>query len=207
MAGHAQKPQQVNIYRKPFLFTSHLLITALQLPNEAITTPKAARRNNGPKTTPKPTPTANKENIDPKAKSKTTTSAKADKDANKGDWRDIVLDEIRGEILCYDNAATVRRKLKKLLTDKSIIPGTSKKWTQASMTAEMQELERRGHPVEYNKNAIGPSVRSLGNFLKKSGQMGAGDSPCYYWGYVMLEKLRIWKGKKKSKTRLEAEEK
>ena len=96
--------------------------------------------------------------------------------------------------------------LKKLLTDKSTIPGSSKKWSQASMAAEMEELEKRGHPVPYNVNATGPSPRSLGNFLKKSGRMGAGDSPCYYWGYVLLEKLRIYNGEKKSKPRLKAEE-
>ena len=75
------------------------------------------------------------------------------------------------------------------------------------MVGEMQELEKRGHPVSYNANATGPTARSLGNlFLKKSGRMGAGDSPCYYWGYVMLEKLRISNGEKKSKLELKAEE-
>ncbi|CAF9926292.1 MAG: hypothetical protein HETSPECPRED_006296 [Heterodermia speciosa] len=141
-----------------------------------------------------------KENVDPK----TQDSTKPDHD--RGDYRDISLDEIKGEVPCYDDAATVRRKLKKLLTDKSIIPGTSKKWTQAAMVAEMQELEKRGHPVPYNQNATGPSARSLGNFLKKTGKMGAGDSPCYYWGYILSEKLRIWNGDKKSKPRLKAEE-
>ena len=74
--------------------------------------------------------------------------------------------------LGYDNAATIRRKLKRLLEDKSTIPGTSKKWSQASMAAKMQELEPRSHQVEYNENAIGPSARSLGNFMRKSGQNG-----------------------------------
>lgn len=32
------------------------------------------------------------------------------------------------------------------------------------------------------------------------------DSPCYYWGNVMLEKLRIYNGEKKSKPRLQAEQ-
>lgn len=178
--------------------------------------PKAARRTSGPNAAsnrkePYPRTSStnknpdDKENADPKSKSK--ASPKVDKSADKGDWRDIPLDEAKGEIPCYDNAATVRRKLKKLLSDKSTIPGNNKKWSQASMTAEMQELEKRGHPVEYKHNASGPSPRSLGNFLKKTGQMGAGDSPCYYWGYVMLEKLRIYNGDKKSKPRLEAEEK
>ena len=127
-----------------------------------------------------------KENVDPKPQDRTKP------DDNRGDYRDIPLDEVKGEVPCYDDASTVRRKLKKLLTDKSIIPGTCKKWTQASMVGEMQELESRGHAVSYNRNATGPTARSLGNFLKKTGKMGAGDSPCYYWGNIMLEKLRIW---------------
>ncbi len=111
------------------------------------------------------------------------------------------------EVPCYDNAATVRRKLNKLLSDKSTIPGTdNKKWSRASMASEMQELENRGHPVPYNKNANGPTVSSLTGFLKKTGNMGGGDSPCYYWGYVLLEKLRIYNGEKKSKPREKAEE-
>ncbi len=40
------------------------------------------------------------------------------------------------------------------------------------MAAEMQELESLGHPVEYNRNASGPTANSLAGFLKKSGQMG-----------------------------------
>ncbi|KAL2046869.1 hypothetical protein N7G274_000887 [Stereocaulon virgatum] len=147
-----------------------------------------------------------KENLDPKASSISKTLPKSDEITTKGDYRDIHLDEVKGEVPCYDNAATVRRKLKKLLQDKSTIPGTSKKWSQASMAAEMQELESRSHPVEYNLNATGPTARSLGNFMKKSGQMGGGDSPCYYWGYVMLEKLRIYNAEKKSKPRVITEQ-
>ena len=36
--------------------------------------------------------------------------------------------------------------------------------------------------MRYNPNASGLTARSLGNFLRKTGKMGAGDSPCYYWG-------------------------
>lgn len=152
--------------------------------------PKAAPRTSGPKTsTNRSEPYAksspknskaksDKENVDPNAKPSKKANDSKEPEPDRGDYRDIHLDEIRGEIPCYDDAATVRRKLKKLLTDKSTIPGTSKKWTQASMVGEMQDLEKRGHPVEYNKNATGPTTRSLGNFLKKSGSMGAGDSPC-----------------------------
>ncbi|KAG6999530.1 hypothetical protein G7Y79_00034g069530 [Physcia stellaris] len=169
--------------------------------------PKAAPRSNGPKasahraepyTKSQPKTAIDKENVDP--------NSQTGKTPPHGDWRSIPLDEIAGEIPCYDDASIVRRKLKKLLSDKSVIPGTDgKKWTQAAMVAEMQELERRGHPVPYNVNASGPTARSLGGFLKKSGRMAGGDSPCYYWGYVLLEKMRVWKGEKKSKARERAE--
>lgn len=62
------------------------------------------------------------------------------------------------------------------------------------MSKEMEELERREGAVEYHKNSTGPSARSLGTFLKKTGKMGGGDSPAYYCGYVLCEKLRIWEG-------------
>ena len=81
-----------------------------------------------------------------------------------GDFRNVTLDKVKGEVPCYDDAATVRRKLKKLLTDKKNIPGTSKKWSQASMSAEMEELERREGVVEYNRNSFGPSPRTLATF-------------------------------------------
>lgn len=176
--------------------------------------PKAAARTDGPKAAskriepyPKSSPknAADKENVDPKGKAKAKATKEPEPD--RGDWRDIELDEIRGEVPCYDDASTVRRKLKKLLDSKANIPGSSKKWSQASMSAEMQELEQRGPAVEYNTNAVnGPTTRSLGNFMKKTGKMGAGDSPCYYWGYVLLEKLRIYNNEKKSKPRMTAEE-
>lgn len=194
--------------------------------------PKAARRTSGPsatssRTNPYPKTSSknknksatDKENVDPNPSPSATTAA-----SDKGDYRAIELEEIDGEIPCYDNATTVRRKLNKLIADKGTIPGSSKKWNQSTMAAEMQELEKGGHPVEYNRNASGPTARSLGGFLKKSGQMGGGDryaihtllqndgvlilnldSPCYYWGNAMLEKLRIYNGEKKSKPRLEAE--
>ena len=113
---------------------------------------------------------------------------------------------MKGEVPCYDDASTVRRKLNKLLAEKATIRGTRKAWNKTSMAAEMEGLEKRGPPVEYSGNFIGPSVSSLGTFLKKSKSMGGGDSPCYYWGYVMLEKLRIYDGQRKTKTREQAEQ-
>jgi hypothetical protein len=178
--------------------------------------PKAAHRTSGPnvapnrkepypKLPPKDQRAADIKNVDPRSRPASTPKVKVTTD--KGDWRNIPLDEVKGEMPCYDNAATVRRKLGRLLFDKSTIPDTDKSWSQAFMAAEMQELENHGPPVVYNRNASGPSPRSLSKFLKTSGQMGAEDSPCYNWGYVMLEKLRIYNGGKKSKSRLEAEEK
>ena len=82
-----------------------------------------------------------KENVDPNKK-----NSEGSQD-NRGDYRDIHLDEIKDEIPCYDNATTVRRKFNKLLSDKTSIPGTDRKWSKASMVDEMQELEKRGHPV------------------------------------------------------------
>lgn len=145
--------------------------------------PKAARRTSGPtasskrtnpypKTSPKTKNKSNnatdKENVEPNSSSSSSSTP-----SDKHDYRTIELEEINGEIPCYDNATTVRRKLNKLITDKATIPGTDgKKWNKTSMAAEMQELEKRGHAVEYGKNAVGPTVGSLGKFLKKSGEMG-----------------------------------
>lgn len=178
--------------------------------------PKAAPRTSGPKpasnltepyTKPSSTNTTNKENLDPTPKTSKPSKQPAQPPQDRSDYRAIPLPSIKGEVPCYDDAATVRRKLKKLLTEKSTIPGSNKKWSQASMTEEMQELERREGAVEYNRNAMnGPTMNSLGGFMKKTGQMGGGDSPCYYWGYVMLEKLRVWGGERKSKPRMRAEE-
>lgn len=154
--------------------------------------------------------TADKENADaaPNPKSRASKPKKLpEAQSQYTDWRAISLDETLGEIPCYDNAAAVRRKLKKLLADKDLIPCSDgkKRWTQASMNAEMEQLERQDGAVEYNRNSNGPTVRTLGAFLKKTGNMGGGDSPSYYWGYVLCEKLRVWEGGKKTKAREEAE--
>ncbi|KAL9614945.1 MAG: hypothetical protein Q9167_000587 [Letrouitia subvulpina] len=158
------------------------------------------------KLTKRDTSGADKENIDAKPiKQPKTSRAAAEIQKQYGDFLDIELEEVLGEVPCYDDASTVRRKLNKLRTDKGNIPGTKKKWTQASMARLMQELEERDGAVEYKKNSVGPSARTLGTFLKKSGKMGGGDSPSYYWGYVLCEKLRMWEGGKKTKTREEKE--
>ncbi|KAL8656135.1 MAG: hypothetical protein Q9210_000461 [Variospora velana] len=155
-----------------------------------------------PYSKPKPTKPdsskADKENTDAKPNSKPKLSkAAAEAQQRYSDYRDIPLEEVHGEIPCYDDATTVRRKLKKLLADKTNIPGTNKSWNQTAMSKETEELVSRDDAVEYHKNSTGPS---------KTGKMGGGDSPAYYWGYVLCEKLRIWEGVKKTKSREEAEQ-
>ena len=66
-----------------------------------------------------------KENIYPApAPSKKSKSKSQPKE---GDYRDVELEEILGEVPCYDNASTVRRKLNNLLTSSSTIPHNGKK--------------------------------------------------------------------------------
>ena len=158
-----------------------------------------------PKKSPKDKSDEDKENINP-----TKKSSKAPKSTPHfdGDWRDIVLEEKKGEVPCYDKASVVRTKLNKLIQEKKNIPGSQKKWSQASMVEVLQDLEDRSHPVadETHHNAT-LNTRQMAKFLKQSGGMGGGDSPVYYWGNVLLEKLRIANGEKKTKGRKEAEEK
>ena len=160
---------------------------------DAIVKPKSRAKKAGVKSSSK----INSENTDgnPEPKARVPKPKKVPEAQQQySDWREIELEEVWAEVCCYDNAAAVRRKLKKLLSDKNLIPCSDgkKRWTQASMSAEMTGLESMDGAVEYNRNAKGPSVGSLAGFLKKTGNMGGGDSPAYYWGYVLCEKLRIW---------------
>ena len=169
--------------------------------------PKATRRTSGPKDTSSartapytksPPSKQDKENANP------DVINAAEKPVN---YLDIVLEEVKGEVPVYENATVIRRKLNKLITDKAPIPGTSKKFNKTSMAGQMAELKQKNHDVEStNHNGGGPSANSLDTFLKKKGTMGGGDSECYYWGSMLLEKLRIYNGEKKSKSRIEAEE-
>ncbi|KAL8746367.1 MAG: hypothetical protein Q9190_001609 [Brigantiaea leucoxantha] len=95
-------------------------------------------------------------------------------------YYDVVLEEVRGEVPCYDNAATVRRKLNKLIMDKAKIPAPgSKTFNKSSMAREMLELDRQDGSVHYEGlNAVGPTASALTKFFKKSGQIGGGDNPC-----------------------------
>jgi hypothetical protein len=51
----------------------------------------------------------------------------------------------------------------------------------------------------------GPGVQTLTKFLKMTGGMGGADTKSYYYGNMLLEKLRIWNGEKKTAARIMAE--
>ncbi|KAL9612474.1 MAG: hypothetical protein Q9167_002946 [Letrouitia subvulpina] len=171
----------------------------------------SARAEPYSKKSPKSKSGEDKENVKPTSKSLKVAKSTAQFD---GDWRDIVLQEKKGEVPCYDKASVVRTKLNKLIQEKKNIPGSKKnpgskkKWSQASIIEELKGLEARSHPVaDETGHGADLNTRQMGKFLKQSGGMGGGDSPVYYWGNVLLEKLRIASGEKKTKSRKEAEEK
>ena len=75
------------------------------------------------------------------------------------------------------------------------------------MVEELRGLEAFSHPVrDETRHGAELNTRQLAKFLKQTGGRGGGDSPVYYWGTVLLEKLRIASGEKKTKSRKEAEE-
>ncbi|KAH6621694.1 hypothetical protein C7974DRAFT_396985 [Boeremia exigua] len=129
-------------------------------------------------------------------------------------YLDIELEEAIGffgdiEVPCYENAATVRRKLNTLVGSKVQIPGTNKVFNKTNLSNALCEIAQE-HPLIIPSSAgtrsEGPSVRALTTFLKKSGNMAGGDSQTFYYGTMLLEKLRIWNGEKKSKAREKAED-
>ncbi|MCJ1228270.1 hypothetical protein MMC12_004931 [Toensbergia leucococca] len=167
--------------------------------------PKAARRTSGPSAARKePYPKdQDKENTNP------SPPPASDPHHRTPNYQDIYLEEIDGEVPIYETASLIRRKLTKLIMDKVPIPNTSNKtFNNTTMAAQMYELRVRSGTVisSTNRNGGGPGPRSLTTFRGKKGEMGGGDSECYYWGNVLLEKMRIWKGEKKSKARLRAKE-
>ena len=86
----------------------------------------SARAQPYSKKSPKDKSSEDKENVNP-----TTKPSKATKSTSQfdGDWRDIVLEEKKGEVPCYDKASLVRTKLNKLIQDKKDILGSKKKWS------------------------------------------------------------------------------
>ena len=168
-------------------------------------TSTVARTEPYPKKSPKDKSGEDKENDNPTPRISKPAKSTPQFD---GDWRDIVLEEKKGEVPCYEKASVVRTKLNKLIQGKTVIPGSKKKWSQASMVEELKGLEARSHPVaDETGHHAELNTKQMAKFLKQSGGMGGGDSPVYYWGNVLLEKLRIANGEKKTKSRKEAEEK
>ncbi|KAI9804340.1 MAG: hypothetical protein M1833_007147 [Piccolia ochrophora] len=153
---------------------------------------------------------ADKENVKPghsKAKSspKNKTREPSPTD-DRPNYLDIILEEKKGEMPCYESASMVRRKLNKLITDKVPVPGTSKPFSNKAIADQMREIkERHGVIKSANNGSGGPSTAAWNRFKAKSGPMGGGDSECYYFGWMLLEQMRIWKGEKKTKSRLNAE--
>jgi len=160
---------------------------------------------------------------------KDAKAKKASHDADKpnlpSDYLAIPLEEIMNEVPIYDNVrpflpslshpltdipqcATIRRKLTTLIQSPSNrIPGTNKKWSKAALCAEMRRLASMNHPIPCHNGQIddtGPSVQALTRFLGHGGQMRGADSASYYWGNMLLEKVRVWKGEKETEGRRKA---
>ncbi|KAI9670807.1 MAG: hypothetical protein M1829_004696 [Trizodia sp. TS-e1964] len=156
--------------------------------------PKATSGTAAARTAPYPTskPTtaaeANKENANPISAKEDNSPAPARREFSS--YRDIPLEVIEGEV-------------------PTLIPGSKKVFNVTSMANEMRLLKEAwdGPPIKSaNPLAGGPSARALTVFKGKTGKMAGADSECYYWGNVLLEKLRIWNGQKKTKAQLNAEE-
>ncbi|KAI4219827.1 MAG: hypothetical protein L6R36_008047 [Xanthoria steineri] len=67
-----------------------------------------------------------------------------------------------------EDATTVRRKLKELLTDKCNMPGTNESWTQAGISKEMKNLELRDGAVEYYKKFYRADLWQFSEFPEQS---------------------------------------
>ncbi|KAF2636891.1 hypothetical protein P280DRAFT_472764 [Massarina eburnea CBS 473.64] len=152
-----------------------------------------------------------KENESPQAKSSSPVKKSAketDQPERLGSYHDIVLEEKKDEVPCYESASAIRRKLNTLIEKKSPIPGSNKAFNKTTLSKELTTIAEKHHPIKSSNgyDAHGPSPAAITRFLKKSGTMGGGDSEVYYYGNMLLEKLRIWKGEKTTNARKKAEE-
>ncbi|KAK3208930.1 hypothetical protein GRF29_69g146457 [Pseudopithomyces chartarum] len=159
-------------------------------------------------------PDNNNENESPPEK-KRASAKKSDRSGLPDNYLDIPVPERfsssgESEVPCYEDAATVRRKLKALIEKKVKIPGSEKVFNQTNLSKEFDQIAQRTHPVQcsnHQQSNGGPSSRAIATFFKKSGSMGGGESATYYFGTILLEKLRIWNGEKKTTARENAEKK
>lgn len=102
----------------------------------------------------------------------------------------------------------IRRKLNALINNKVKIPGSNQCFNKTNLSKELCKIAQSYGPIESSAStrSEGPSAHAITTFLKKSGPMGGGDSQTFYYGTMLLEKLRIWNGEKKTKAREKAEE-
>ncbi|KAJ4292038.1 hypothetical protein N0V90_009937 [Kalmusia sp. IMI 367209] len=156
---------------------------------------------------------ARKEQPSPPKSNSPSAKKGSKKESNRSNlpsnYLDIPLEEADGEVPCYENAAAIRRKLNSLIDKKTKIPNSDKVFNKTTLSKELREVAERTHPVICHNRQLsngGPSVGALTSFLKQSGSMRGGDSASYYFGNMLLEKLRIWDGQKKTKAREKAEE-
>ncbi|KAG8946166.1 hypothetical protein FRC04_012021 [Tulasnella sp. 424] len=109
-----------------------------------------------------------------------TSKATKPQDAS---WRDIVLEgEDEGEVPIYDDCNTIRRKIRAL-----------QKTPGFKVTHWLKEIGN------INSN-------SYGRFMTLKGPTGGAENGTYYAAYVYFEKVRVFEGKKKTATRIAAEQ-
>lgn len=98
-------------------------------------------------------------------------------------WKDVELDgEDEGEVPIYDDCNAIRRKIRAL-----------QKTPGFKVTHWLKEIGN------INSN-------SYGRFMSLKGPNGGAENGTYYAAYVYFEKVRIFEGKKKTPTRIAAEE-
>ncbi|KAI4171507.1 MAG: hypothetical protein LQ343_004245 [Gyalolechia ehrenbergii] len=85
----------------------------------------------------------------------------------------------------------------------------------ASAPIPKTKFKPKSKPSKFSKSSSDPHIdwrdveleEKLGEvpcYNNASVEMAGGDSACYKWGYVLLEKLRIYNREEKSKSRLDA---
>ncbi|KAH6613104.1 hypothetical protein C7974DRAFT_380814 [Boeremia exigua] len=147
--------------------------------------------------------------------------------APQGSYLDIKLREYIGhwgerEVPCYENARlapaalyltnfaqprSIRHRLNTILNTKVKIPGTDESFTKTSMSAELCKIALAHHPIKSSAGIVtceGPSVHDLVAFLREPSSTD-GDSTTYYYGTMLINKMRIWNSRIKIKARQEAE--
>lgn len=106
------------------------------------------------------------------------------------DTTGVVLDgESNQDVAVYDDCNEVRRKINAHLKE----PGV----TQAGFCREIAKFF-----MDDDKKI---QSKQLSDFLKKKGESAGAESCVYYGAYVFFEKLRIKKGTKKGKKRMQSE--